>query len=266
MLPLGIYAWFGYDLPLEKRLELIAEAGFTATCLWFGHEEAMIREGRADDMPTLVREYGLTLDNIHAPFWHSSYLWSEFKNEQTTIRVELSNSLLFCHRHHIPIMVMHVSAGKTPPPLNQTGLQIIRDLVRQAENQGITIALENAEDYGNHFLDFVFSNIQSPNLGFCYDSSHDAIAKEFNGKALEKWGSLLAATHFSDNNGVNDDHLLPGSGSIDWHAVMSQFPKDRYKGSLMLEVDGPEANKGYTVEKFVKTAYLKAQELAAMLE
>jgi sugar phosphate isomerase/epimerase len=162
-------------------------------------------------------------------------------------------------------MVMHLSAGNTPPPPNQNGLQLIRDLVRQAENLGVTIALENAEDYGNHYLEFVFSNIRSPNLGFCYDSSHDFIAREFRGRALEKWGSLLAATHFSDNHGINDDHLLPGRGSIDWHAVTHRFPKSSYKGTLMLEVDGPEANKGFTAEGFLNAAYLKARELDEML-
>jgi len=266
MLPLGIYGWFGYELPLEKRLKLIAEAGFTTTCIWFGHEEEMISDGRADEMPVLVHDAGLILENIHAPFWHSNYLWSESKNDQTKIRQELSNALSFCGKHHIPIMVMHLTAGDTPPPTNRKGLVLIHDLIKMAEDQNVIIALENNEDYGNHHLDFVFTNIRSPSLGFCYDSSHDAIAKEFRGRALEKWGPLLVATHFSDNNGINDDHLLPGRGSIDWHKVMKQFPKGSYKGTIMLEVDGPEANKGFTAEDFLKYAYQKAWELAVMLE
>jgi sugar phosphate isomerase/epimerase len=266
MLPLGIFCWFVYDLPLEKRLKLIAEAGFSSTCLWFDKEEPMVRDGQADEMPGLVRQCGLTLDNIHAPFWKSNYLWSESTSEKSVIHEELSNALSYCGKHKIPNMVMHLSAGKTPPPPNQSGLQLIGDLVKQAEDLGVTIAMENAEDYGNHYLDFVFTNIQSPNLRFCYDSSHDAIANEFRGQALEKWGSLLAVTHFSDNHGVNDDHVLPGYGSIDWQRVMKQFPKGSYKGTIMLEVDGPEANKGFTVEGFLDTAYLKARELAEMAE
>jgi sugar phosphate isomerase/epimerase len=252
MLPLGIYAWFGYKLPLEKRLEMIADAGFTATCLWFGHEEELVKNGHSDRMPFMVRDAGLILDNIHAPFWHSNFLWAESKNEQSAIRQELANVLLFCGKHHVPIIVMHLSAGKTPPPPNRSGLQIIRDLVHQAEDLGVTIAMENAEDYGNHFLDFVFSNIQSPNLGFCYDSSNDFIAREFKGRALQKWGSLLVATHISDNKGINDDHLLPGRGTIDWQSVIHHFPKNSYKGALMLEVDGPDANKGLAADEFLK--------------
>ena len=265
MLPLGIYAWFGFKLPLEKRLRLIADAGFTTTCVWFGHEEEMVQDGRADQIPALVRDTGLILENIHAPFWHSNYLWAESKNDQSTIRQELSNTLLFCGKYHIPIMVMHLTAGNTPHPPNQSGLQLIGDLIKQAEDLGVTIALENSEGYGNHYLEFVFSNIRSTKLGFCYDSSHDFIAKEFRRRALEKWGSLLVTTHLSDNNGIKDDHLLPGRGTIDWHSVMKSFPKS-YKGTLMLEVDGPEANKGFTPKEFLSTAYQKACQLSKMLE
>src|SRR4030042_317430 len=266
MLPLGIYAWFGYELPLEKRLKLIAKAVFTTTCIWFGHEEEMVRDGRTDRMPAMVSDSGLILENIHAPFWYSNYLWTESKKDQSAIRKELSNTLSFCGKHHIPIMVMHLVAENTSPPPNESGLQLIRDLIQQAEGIGVTIALENAEGYGNSYLEFVFANIQSPNLGFCYDSSHDFIAEEFRGRALEKWGSLLVTTHLSDNNGTNDDHLLPGSGTIDWQRVMKNIAKDSFKGTLMLEVDGPEASKGFTQDGFLESGYQRVRQLAEMVE
>lgn len=266
MLPLGIYSWFGFKLPLEKRLKMIADAGFKATCLWFGHEEEMVQGGRAGQLPELVRNSGLVLDNIHASFWHSNYIWVESKSEQSVSRQELSNTLEFCGKYQIPIMVMHLSAGHSPPPPNRNGLELIRELVRRAEDLGVIIALENTEDYGNRYLDFVFSNIRSPNLGFCYDSSHDYIARESRGEALQKWGSYLVTTHLSDNQGINDDHLLPGYGKIDWKKVMKHFPKSTFKGILLLEVDGPEAGKGFTAEEFLKTGYQKAQRLAQMLE
>lgn len=265
MLPLGMFSFFGFDLPMAKRLELIAAAGFTTTCLWFGEEEPMIKAGQVETIPEIVRQHGLTLDNIHASFWRSNYLWSDSKSEQSIIQQELSAALSFCKKHQIPNLVMHLSTGKNPPPTNQTGLRLIRELVKQAESQGVTIAVENTEHHTNNYLDFVFTNIKSPNLGFCYDSSHDAIASDYRGQSLERWGSRLATTHFSDNHGINDDHLLPGYGNIDWQKIMKQFPKN-YQGSLMLEVDGPDAPKGFTPEGFLSTAYQKAKELAAMAE
>lgn len=263
MLSLGIYSWFGYSLPLEKRLEMIKQAGFNATCLWFGHEEKMVADGLADEMPGLVRGMGLVLDNIHAPFWDHYLLWSESQDAMAKIRKELETTLLFCGKHHIPNMVAHLASGANFPPPSPSGLQLIRDLVSQAENLGVTIAVENTKRPA--YLEYIFSNIQSPNLGFCYDSSHDFLPEQSRGLELEKWGDLLVTTHLSDNYGVNDDHLLPGKGTIDWQAIERYFPKNSYKGVLMLEVDGPDASKGFTPEEFLQSGYQWLRRFEEML-
>jgi len=264
MLPLGIFSWFGYRLPLEKRLKLIAEAGFTATCVWMGEEEEVVLDGHIDRMPGMVRDLGLTLDNVHAVSRHCNLLWSESSLDKNIIQEEYEAALSFCHRHRIPILVIHITQSFNPPPMSTSGLHIIRSLVSQAEEMGVTIAIENTTrpDY----LEYVFSNIRSPNLGFCYDSSHDFVAREFRGKALQKWGSLLVATHLSDNKGIKDDHLLPGQGTIDWNEVVKSFAKVNYNGTLMLEVDGPEANKGLTADEFLKLGYQKVRKFAEKLE
>lgn len=263
MLPLGIFAWFGYKMPLETRLKLIADAGFTATCVWLGEEEEVVLDGHINRMPGLVRDQGLMLDNVHAVSKHCNLLWSESSIDRNIIQQEYEAALSFCHRHRIPILVIHITQSFNPPPMSTSGLEIIRSLVSQAEETGVIIAVENTTrpDY----LEYVFLNIHSPNLGFCYDSSHGFVAREFRGEALEKWGSLLAATHFSDNKGMHYDHLLPGDGTINWESVVQQFPKRSYKGALMLEVDGPEAGKGLAAEEFLKLGYEKARQLAAKL-
>jgi sugar phosphate isomerase/epimerase len=250
---LGIYSWFGYQMPLEQRLTMIKQAGFDTTCLWFGHEEEMVRDGQADKMPDLVRRIGLHLDNIHAPFWNHYLLWSESGETIKKIRQELTDTLKFCGGHQIAYMVAHFG-GRDFPPGNENGLKIIRELVQQAEDIGVTIAAENGEG-GNKYLDYIFEQIHSKNLAFCYDSSHDNISSEFRGSALQKWGKYLVTTHLSDNLGVDDDHLLPGKGAIDWDTVLGNFPKEAYQGVLMLEVDGPDASKGLTPERFLQIGY-----------
>jgi sugar phosphate isomerase/epimerase len=250
---LGIFAWFGFTLPLKKRLQMIKQVGFTTTCLWFGPEEQMFRDNRADEMPGLVRDMGLELDNIHVPFENSNLIWSESETSRSIIHKELTTALLFCGKHRIPQMVMHLTSGENPPPYTQNGQKLISSIVSQAEDTGVTIALENVQR--NDYLDFVFSNPQSPNLGFCYDSGHDFLSGQSRGSLLKKWGDRLTLTHFSDNLGITDDHLLPGKGSIDWEAIIAYFPKSTYKGTLMLEVDGTDAVKGFKPEEFLQIGY-----------
>lgn len=264
MRPLGIYSWFGYDIPFEKRLDMIAGAGFTVTSVWFGEEENLVRTGRTEDMPAMVGERGLALDNIHAPFWNANYLWSESEGERQIIQQELAEAIMYCSRHRIPTAVMHVCCKEHPPSPNKTGLAALRDLVKLAEDKGVNIALENLEYSGNLHLEYVFSNLQSPNLGFCYDSSHDNISWVFKKKAIEKWGHLLVTTHISDNLGLVDDHFLPGKGSIDWPETMREIPES-YRGVLLLEVDNPAPDRWLTPEDFLKAAYHQAARLQKMI-
>jgi len=192
--------------------------------------------------------------------------WNEIKKLEDAVdkvRGELITSLSFCYKHHIPRMVVHFN-GRDFPPANWKGLQVVQDIVKQAEDAGVIIADENTP-VGNEYLDYIFTNIQSPNLGFCYDSSHDNIARTFRGKALQKWGHLLVTTHFSDNLGTDDDHLLPGKGKIDWNSVRNSFPAN-YTGTLMLEVDGPDAKKDFTPEQFLQTGYEWLKKFALQLE
>ncbi len=35
MTKFGIFAWFSYPLPIEDRLQMIKQAGFDATSLWW---------------------------------------------------------------------------------------------------------------------------------------------------------------------------------------------------------------------------------------
>jgi len=257
-----MYAWFGYRLPLEQRLRLIAQAGFTATCLWLGGDEALVTAGLADSMPLLVREAGLSLDNVHAPFAGCNGLWSDSPEAVTTVVDPYTRALEYCHRHGVPRLVVHVSQSRTPPPPTPSGLDALGRLVARAEQLGITLAVENTRSPDH--TDFVLAGIGSRHLGLCYDSSHDFISGQAPCRLLRQWGTRLVTTHVSDNHGANDDHYLPGEGSIGWDLIQGAFPRTTYTGALMLEVV-PRDSRVMPPEEFVRLAYGRALEMYGRL-
>lgn len=259
---IGIFSWFGYEQPLPERLALIAEAGFRWTCLWLGQDEPMVAAGRRDDMPAMARDAGLAVDNVHASCQYSNLLWADTGKDRRTVRADYEDTISFCGRHGIPLLVAHIAEGPTPPPQTAEGIQVLRHLTAFAEGNGVILALENTRrpDY----LDQVFEHIGSPGLGFCYDSSHDFLQEGTRGALLGRWGVRLVATHFSDNDGEEDDHWLPGDGRIDWTRVKAAFPAQTYAGRIMLEVK----TKNPTVEQprdFVRRAHAVAQRLQKTL-
>ena len=64
MSELGIFAWFGYELPLRESFRLIRAAGFDRVMLWWGEYEGDIP---LKDQPDRARRMGLEIENAHAP-------------------------------------------------------------------------------------------------------------------------------------------------------------------------------------------------------
>lgn len=257
----GMFSWFGYVLPLEKRLDLIKKAEFSATSVMYSGDEDYFVTGEEDRIPELVREKGLYFDNIHAPFIDYNNLWSETKEKREEIRQVLEGCIDYCRRHKIPAVVMHVTKGKNPPEPDERGLEVMKGLVKYAEDARVTIALENTRK--EKHLDFIFSNINSPCLGLCYDSGHDFLHSPEPGRILKKWGHLLKITHFSDNNGLEDDHWIPGKGVINWDIIKVNFPKD-YEGVISLE-SFPAENDKPEAEIFLKQSFEAVKILRYLL-
>ncbi|AEE92051.1 Xylose isomerase domain-containing protein TIM barrel [Tepidanaerobacter acetatoxydans Re1] len=254
---LGIFSWFGFVMPLPARLKLIKGACFDATSLWWEDEQGYPNISK-DEMPKMVKESGLILENIHAPFTNSSDLWSENLPVRKKILREHMIWLEDCAKYDIPIMVMHIMENEIPK-LNKYGIESISYLTKKAEEYKIKIALENTKLNGG--IPFVLSEIQSDYLGLCYDSSHARL----NGEEalLEDFGHRLIALHISDNDGQKDRHWLPGNGIIDWNKFLESFPKDSYSGNLTLEVCPTEEEISAGPNEFLSKGFKRISSLAS---
>ncbi|KGI38116.1 sugar phosphate isomerase/epimerase family protein [Clostridium tetani] len=261
-LKLGIFSWFGFIMPIQERLKLIKEAGFDSTAIWWEDEEGD-RVVKKEEFPKLVKDSGLIFENIHAPFLNCNMLWSEDEDlRKTTVRkhVQLIED---CAKYEIPIMVMHISEGfllKTP---NELGIRSIRQIIKEAENNNVKIAIENTDN--NLFIDYALKNIHSPNLGFCFDTSHNEISDRNDINLLKEYRDRLFTLHISDNDGLKDRHWIPYQGNINWAKMKNNFPIETYKGHLSMEVFTKEEDKNKSAEEFLSKAYKNVCKLRSYL-
>lgn len=252
---LGIFSWFGFVQPLPDRLKLIKTAGFDATTIWW-EDEIGSPNIKKETMPQIVRDSGLILENIHAPYQNCDDLWSDNKATRDTIVNQYINWLYDCAEFNIPVMVMHLTDAACRPAPNQYGLESISRLLKIAEELKIIIAIENIhrEDY----IYYVLSHFNSKYLKFCYDSSHNCLYSKEKLAIIENLKDRLVCTHLSDNDNQKDRHWLPGEGTIAWDKVMSALTQSNYTGILNLEVyPTPEELKG-SPEDFITKAYQSA--------
>ena len=248
----GIFAWFGYRLHMAQRARLIKDAGFDVVSLWWGEEEKA-NTGSLNDLPGIVRDSGLEIDNIHVPFEDCNSFWSEAEKDRQNILHKYFTWLNDCATHNIPKMVMHLTEGPNPPKPNESGIATIKHLVKAAEDRNVILAVENTQC--TQHLDFVFSRIDSPHLAFCYDSSHDFLWGIQPGEILDKWAGRLATIHLSDNDGQEDRHWLPGTGIVNWQKIGLVFPIETYTGPFLLEVLPKQNGHKQSAEAYVAAAY-----------
>ena len=219
-------------------------------------------EGPKELMPELARKVGLFVENIHTEVENTNLLWQDKLGWEDVLNRYLSN-IEDCYTHQIPTMVLHLTSGKNTPEMNIIGIERIKCLVERAERRNVNIALENVRK--PEYLDFVFASVSSDKLKFCYDSGH---ANCFSKKddLLDKFGGKLVSLHLHDNDGVDDQHKMPGEGTINWKNIACKLKHCGFAGSISLEVTNKfsSRHKNLSAEQFLAEAYSQAKRIASL--
>lgn len=255
---LGLFLWFGVPMPLPARLRAIRKVGFGTVSLWWDVRRGMARE-RLHALPEQVRESGLVVENAHLPFVRCNDLWREDAALRDAAVTRHLDWLDECTKAAISLVVIHLTSGDEPPPATPAGLEALRRIVAEAEARGIAVAVENTRKTA--YLDLALAEIDSPALGWCFDSSHQRLWGDDG--LLRRHGARLLAVHLADNDGRADRHWLPGDGVIDWPATLRDFPRETFTGPVTLEVvrqDEQEEPKA-----FLERAAERARWLADMI-
>ena len=251
---LGVFIWFGYRIPIPERIRLIREAGFETVIHWWDDSFKETEKYTKEEQAVLIRNEGLSIEHAHLHFNHINHLWLDTQNGETVFE----NILLEINRlgdYEIPVAVIHLTQGQTPPPVSDIGLHRMRVLVENAEKRGVRIAVENV---GITHINHVLDSIESPMLGLCYDSGHDYIWSPTPYRLLEKYKHRLFAIHLHDNMGQNDDHLAPGQGKINWDIIRTGIKDSIYTDSYTLEIDTPEAPALLTPQEYLRQCFESA--------
>ena len=118
----------------------------------------------------------------------------------------------------------------------------LEELKLFARHRGVEILLENMHsDMASAERLYYFNSVTHLKLKYCFDVGHAHLG---NGVEAE-WDAIkpdVRLVHIHDNNGKEDSHLLPMSGSVPWQRVMHQLRRDAPAAALVMEtVESPES-------------------------
>ncbi len=256
---------FGGTTP-EQCAGIMKDVGFDAVFTGILANESLQAE-RAE----IITKHGLEYQSIHAPFSHINDIWLDTEGGQLMID-ELKASVNNCAAANVPILVVHLSSGLTPPPPTDLGRGRFIELVEHAASKNVSIAFENQRKLANIAWAFEeFANAE--NVGFCWDCGHEYCFTPGR-QYMPLFADKLICTHIHDNTCEYncDRHLIPFDGKIPFDVVAKQIKDSGFTGTLMLETspiikeDVFHTYEGYTAEQYINRSAEAAKKLRAMID
>lgn len=240
--------------PLSEALHRIAAGGFRNVEIWGNNLHLDPRNTDLDmkELERIRRGLGLNVISVHAPFTLGDFSdppAARMKSWEDLVLLTMDRAESLGTRH----MVVHpYTAGRDNSDddyremVDRTQESLLR-LADHAARRGFDLSVENmpahrSRRYGRECAELreFIERSGRDNLGLCLDTGHvifnngDAVGE------LEKHLDSVRSVHLNDNIAFMhlDLHLVPGSGGMDLDRLEQVLRKERFKGMIVLELDG----------------------------
>lgn len=191
----------------------------------------------------LIHRNGITLSTLHLPFSPFDKI-DISKPELAEASVELLSDIIrraMASRMYLfKTFVIHASGepiadGERALRMECAKRSIAR-LAEVASECGANIAVENLPRtcLGRDSAEILELISAHPTLKVCFDTNH--LLTESHADFIRAVGKNIIATHISDYDFVDERHLLPGEGKIDWQELISALIEVGYAGVWTYEV------------------------------
>ncbi|WP_338751584.1 sugar phosphate isomerase/epimerase [Bacillus sp. FJAT-52991] len=211
---------------LEKTNQLIEHGANKIELLMDGPEWNVME----DSFQTLVPKLqSLPISyTIHPPAWDIN-LTSENRATRETAFSEYKKAIHFAGLIKASHVVIHPGFCFSPlfnkQVAQQRAADYINELCQIAKPLNVKLAIENVgyngsslftqEEYTN-FLETI-----DETAGFLIDTGHAHLNNWDIPRLIKETKDRLLALHIHDNDGIGDDHLAIGEGTIEWKAVFA---------------------------------------------
>lgn len=208
-------------------IKLLKKVGFNNLMISYDKNAfKLIKEAKLND---------IQISALHLPYKkYVNYIWEN--NENTLIYKNLLiEAIEFANNHQINKVIMHITSGNEPPLMNICAINFINELLIYCEKYKIFLCLENLRRLD--YLDYVLSNCKNDYLAICLDTGHiNAFTRNSYNFPWENFLNKVQCIHMHDNNGVDDQHLLPFDGNIPWNIFLQELKKYNLNDSIYLEI------------------------------
>lgn len=192
-----------------EKLDAIKMVGYDGVMLSINNKD------ESADIQTQIeycKKIGLDISMVHCKYNNKiNEIWKKNSKIGDEIIDDFINQVKSINGFGIKNFVVH-TIGDEETKNTIYGLKRIEKLLNFCEECKINLCIENLITANQ--IDYIFNNLNSPYLKFCYDSGHEHFLTP-NANLAVKYSNLLTTTHLHDNHGETDEHLILGFGNLD---------------------------------------------------
>jgi sugar phosphate isomerase/epimerase len=217
------------------------------------HLDYANRKAHLREIADWFRTSGIPLNSVHSPLY-SDYEWGRTGsppiNLASTDRAALVEAMDEVKRaleiaEHIPFRFLIQHLGLPNEAFSEkkfeSAMTSIEHLRAFAKPLGVQLLLENIPNElstPEKLLEIIHS-AHFGDVGICFDFGHAHMMGSVS-EAFETVRNQVCSTHVHDNKKVQDTHLWPGQGTLDWKEAMELLRSAPQKPPLLLEIEGDE--------------------------
>ena len=263
---------------VDRGLSFMKDAGFDAADFptWLLTPEIEDVREFMGKVKELGESYSIPFRVAHLPF---SLRISTEPEYMPYFNVMMYRAIDAAHALGVDCAVLHPNA--ITEPLESYNAKKNRDCVLShlspfadyAAKLGVKLAIENMRVVHEHYPTYRFC--QDPTdlcdiadtlgIGVCWDFGHAHISGLKQSEALRCVGKRLLTVHVNDNHTIDDDHVPPFVGTIDWRDAMKGLADIGYTGLFNYEINTSRIPSS-TGRSFVEYLLSAARELIGYME
>ena len=193
------------------------------------------------------------------PYWYPSFIEPEPHYRQ--VRIDHTHRALdLCAELGAPHITTEPGGPLAPGQPRQEAIdlfvEVLKPLAQHAHDRGVLLLIEPEPDLlletTDQYLE-VAERVNAPSIGLNFDVGHAFCVREDLPRAIAKLAPHTRHYHFEDIAATRvHHHLVPGTGAIDFAAVVSAIRATGYDGWLTVELypflDDPDAAARQAIE------------------
>lgn len=193
-----------------------------------------------------------TEQNFQFYMGHLPFMGGISKNEEVmeTFKLKVHNAIDAAAALGLQYAVMHPNAAVFPllkydgDEQRAVTLELLSPFVEHANRVGLNLVVENMRVVSGKMqshrycqtAEEVCDLADTLGIGICWDFGHANLSGLKQSKALEYVGKRLKVIHVNDNCGIEDDHVLPFSGIVNWKDAMHGLALTGFEGPFNFEL------------------------------